>query len=87
MVLVRADGTVKSLNKHLSQSTRDELLLRTGAQPGDLLIMAAATLYTVVTITERKRTRTQIYTHPTYSQERLTNIKYINSVKESNQTH
>uniref|UniRef100_A0A3Q3XMC5 Aminoacyl-transfer RNA synthetases class-II family profile domain-containing protein n=1 Tax=Mola mola TaxID=94237 RepID=A0A3Q3XMC5_MOLML len=44
VVLVRADGTVKSLNKHLSQSTRDELLPKTGAQPGDLLIMAARLL-------------------------------------------
>lgn len=48
MVLVRADGTLKSpLKKLLSVSATDELLQRTGAKPGDLLLMAAGSLHTV----------------------------------------
>lgn len=49
MVLVREDGTLKSpLKKLLSPSATDELLQRTGAEPGDLLLMAAGSLHTVV---------------------------------------
>ncbi|XP_049889745.1 aspartate--tRNA ligase, mitochondrial isoform X1 [Epinephelus moara] len=48
MVLVRADGTLKSpLKKLLSVSATEELLQRTGAKPGDLLLMAAGSLHTV----------------------------------------
>lgn len=48
MVLVRADRTLKSpLKKLLSVSATDELLQRTGAKPGDLLLMAAGSLHTV----------------------------------------
>ncbi|XP_039999341.1 aspartate--tRNA ligase, mitochondrial [Xiphias gladius] len=48
MVLVRADGTLKSpLKKLLSVSSTEELLNRTGAEPGDLLLMAAGSLHTV----------------------------------------
>lgn len=49
LVLVKPDGTLKSaLKKLLSVSARDELLQRTGAKPGDLLLMAAGSLNTVV---------------------------------------
>ena len=49
MVRVRADGTLKSpLKKLLSVSSTEELLSRTGAKPGDLLLMAAGSLHTVV---------------------------------------
>ncbi|KAF1383298.1 hypothetical protein PFLUV_G00130400 [Perca fluviatilis] len=48
VLLVKADGTLKSpLKKLLSVSVTDELLQRTGAQPGDLLLMAAGSLHTV----------------------------------------
>ncbi|XP_071347995.1 aspartate--tRNA ligase, mitochondrial [Trachinotus anak] len=48
VVLVRADGTLKSaLKKLLSASTTEELLSRTQAKPGDLLLMAAGSLHTV----------------------------------------
>lgn len=49
MVLVRADGTLKSpVKKLLSVSATDDLLKKTGAKPGDLLLIAAASLHTVV---------------------------------------
>lgn len=49
MVLVKADGTLKSpLKKLLSVSATDELLQRTGAKPGDLLLVAAGSLHNVV---------------------------------------
>ncbi|XP_061653053.1 aspartate--tRNA ligase, mitochondrial isoform X1 [Phyllopteryx taeniolatus] len=42
LVLVRADGTLKSpLKKLLSASTADALVEKTGAKPGDLLLIAA----------------------------------------------
>ncbi|XP_038574801.1 aspartate--tRNA ligase, mitochondrial isoform X1 [Micropterus salmoides] len=48
VVLVKADGTLKSpLKKLLSVSATDELLQRTGAKPGDLLLVAAGSLHTV----------------------------------------
>lgn len=48
VVLIRADGTLKSpLKKLLSQSVTDNLLKTTGAKPGDLLLMAAGSLHTV----------------------------------------
>ncbi|XP_070701257.1 aspartate--tRNA ligase, mitochondrial [Pempheris klunzingeri] len=48
VVLVKADGTLKSpLKKFLSVSATEELLQRTGAKPGDLLLMAAGCLNTV----------------------------------------
>ncbi|TDH06336.1 hypothetical protein EPR50_G00130910 [Perca flavescens] len=48
VLLVKADGTLKSpLKKLLSVSVTDELLQRAGAQPGDLLLMAAGSLHTV----------------------------------------
>ncbi|XP_047446318.1 aspartate--tRNA ligase, mitochondrial [Mugil cephalus] len=48
LVLVRADGTLKSpLKKLLSASVTDHLLKRTEAKPGDLLLMAAGPLHTV----------------------------------------
>uniref|UniRef100_A0A3Q3G6A1 Aspartyl-tRNA synthetase 2, mitochondrial n=1 Tax=Labrus bergylta TaxID=56723 RepID=A0A3Q3G6A1_9LABR len=47
VVLVKADGTLKSpLKKLLSASTTDELLQRTAASPGDLLLVAAGSLHT-----------------------------------------
>uniref|UniRef100_A0A4W6BRZ7 Aspartyl-tRNA synthetase 2, mitochondrial n=1 Tax=Lates calcarifer TaxID=8187 RepID=A0A4W6BRZ7_LATCA len=47
LVLVRADGTLKSpLKKLLSVSSTEALLNRTGAKPGDLLLMAAGSLHT-----------------------------------------
>lgn len=49
MVLVKADGTLKSpLKKLLSVSATDGLLKKTGAKPGDLLLIAAGSLQTVV---------------------------------------
>lgn len=49
MVLVKADGSLKSpLKKLLSVAAKDELLQRTGAKPGDLLLIAASSLHTVV---------------------------------------
>ncbi len=49
VVLVKADGTLKSpLKKLLTVSATDELLQRAGAKPGDLLLMAAGSLHTVV---------------------------------------
>ncbi|XP_068557562.1 aspartate--tRNA ligase, mitochondrial [Cebidichthys violaceus] len=48
VVLVKADGTLKSpLKKLLSVSATDELLQRTGAKPGDLVLMVAGSLHTV----------------------------------------
>ncbi|KAK5918853.1 hypothetical protein CgunFtcFv8_022798 [Champsocephalus gunnari] len=48
VVLVRADGTLKSaLKKLLSASATEELLQGSGAQPGDLLLLAAGALNTV----------------------------------------
>ncbi len=51
MVLVKTNGTLKSpLKKLLSVSATDEMLQRTGAKLGDLLLMAAGTFHTVVTV-------------------------------------
>ncbi|XP_041805328.1 aspartate--tRNA ligase, mitochondrial [Chelmon rostratus] len=48
LVLVKADGTLKSpLKKLLSVSAAGELLQRTEAKAGDLLLMAAGSLHTV----------------------------------------
>uniref|UniRef100_A0A3B4G3R3 Aspartyl-tRNA synthetase 2, mitochondrial n=1 Tax=Pundamilia nyererei TaxID=303518 RepID=A0A3B4G3R3_9CICH len=48
LVLVRADGTLKSpLKKLLSSSVTDELLKWTEAKPGDLLLIAAGSHHTV----------------------------------------
>jgi len=48
-VLVREDGTIKSpLKKLLSVSVTDDLLKRTEAKPGDLLLIAAGSLHSVV---------------------------------------
>ncbi|XP_030017050.1 aspartate--tRNA ligase, mitochondrial [Sphaeramia orbicularis] len=48
LVLVRADGSLKSpLKKLLSVSATDDLLQTTGAKPGDLVLMAAGSLHTV----------------------------------------
>ncbi|XP_072220078.1 aspartate--tRNA ligase, mitochondrial isoform X1 [Leuresthes tenuis] len=48
LVLVREDGTIKSpLKKLLSVSVTDDLLKRTEAKPGDLLLMAAGSLHSV----------------------------------------
>ncbi|KAI3375346.1 hypothetical protein L3Q82_021837 [Scortum barcoo] len=48
VLLVKADGTLKSpLKKLLTVSATEELLQRTGAKPGDLLLMAAGSLHTV----------------------------------------
>uniref|UniRef100_A0A673AWI5 Aminoacyl-transfer RNA synthetases class-II family profile domain-containing protein n=1 Tax=Sphaeramia orbicularis TaxID=375764 RepID=A0A673AWI5_9TELE len=45
LVLVRADGSLKSpLKKLLSVSATDDLLQTTGAKPGDLVLMAAVTI-------------------------------------------
>lgn len=42
MVLVRADGTLKSpLKKLLSGPATDAVLRKTAAEPGDLLLIAA----------------------------------------------
>uniref|UniRef100_A0A3B5A5F2 Aspartyl-tRNA synthetase 2, mitochondrial n=1 Tax=Stegastes partitus TaxID=144197 RepID=A0A3B5A5F2_9TELE len=47
LVLLRADGTLKSpLKKLLSASVTDNLLKRTEAKPGDLLLIAAGSLHT-----------------------------------------
>lgn len=49
VVLVKPDGTLRSpLKKLLSVSDTDELLRRTGAKAGDLLLMAAGSLHSVV---------------------------------------
>ncbi|KAG7257844.1 hypothetical protein CRUP_024994 [Coryphaenoides rupestris] len=49
VVAVRADGTLKSpLGKHLSPADARGLLGRTGARPGDLLLISAAGLHAVV---------------------------------------
>uniref|UniRef100_A0A8D2ZFE0 Aminoacyl-transfer RNA synthetases class-II family profile domain-containing protein n=1 Tax=Scophthalmus maximus TaxID=52904 RepID=A0A8D2ZFE0_SCOMX len=49
VVLIRADRTLKSpLKKLLSVSSTEELLSSTGAKPGDLLLIAAGSLHTVV---------------------------------------
>ncbi|KAM7401335.1 hypothetical protein PAMA_005501 [Pampus argenteus] len=48
VVLVRADGTLKSpLRKLLSVSAAEDLLKKTGAKPGDLLLIAAGSLHAV----------------------------------------
>nr|XP_020469016.1 aspartate--tRNA ligase, mitochondrial-like [Monopterus albus] len=48
VLLVREDETLKSpLQKLLSASSTEELLKRTGAKSGDLLLMAAGSLHTV----------------------------------------
>ncbi|XP_070774610.1 aspartate--tRNA ligase, mitochondrial [Enoplosus armatus] len=48
VVPVKADGTLKSaLKKLLSVSATEELLQRTGAKPGDLLLLAAGSLNSV----------------------------------------
>ncbi|RVE62027.1 hypothetical protein OJAV_G00173170 [Oryzias javanicus] len=48
LVLVRTDGTLKSaLKKLLSASVTDDLMRKTRAQPGDLLLLAAGPLHTV----------------------------------------
>ncbi|XP_040027441.1 aspartate--tRNA ligase, mitochondrial isoform X2 [Gasterosteus aculeatus] len=48
VVLVKPDGTLRSpLKKLLSVSDTDELLRRTGAKAGDLLLMAAGSLHSV----------------------------------------
>ncbi|XP_041658470.1 aspartate--tRNA ligase, mitochondrial isoform X1 [Cheilinus undulatus] len=48
VVLIKADGTLKSpLKKLLSPSATEELLKRTSAKPGDLLLIAAGSLQTV----------------------------------------
>lgn len=49
VVLVKEDNTLKSpLKKLLSVSATEELLKRTGAKAGDLLLIAAGPLHTVV---------------------------------------
>uniref|UniRef100_A0A7N6AUF4 Aminoacyl-transfer RNA synthetases class-II family profile domain-containing protein n=1 Tax=Anabas testudineus TaxID=64144 RepID=A0A7N6AUF4_ANATE len=48
LVLVKEDNTLKSpLKKLLSVSATEELLKRTGAKPGDLLLITAGPLHTV----------------------------------------
>lgn len=48
LVLLRADGSLKSpLKKLLSVSATDDLLQTTGAKPGDLVLMAAGSVHTV----------------------------------------
>ncbi|KAF6727653.1 Aspartate--tRNA ligase, mitochondrial [Oryzias melastigma] len=48
LVLVRTDGTLKSpLKKLLSASLTEDLMRKTRAQPGDLLLIAAGPLHTV----------------------------------------
>uniref|UniRef100_A0A8C3G954 Aspartyl-tRNA synthetase 2, mitochondrial n=1 Tax=Cyclopterus lumpus TaxID=8103 RepID=A0A8C3G954_CYCLU len=48
VVLVKADRTLKSpLKKLLSVSATDELLQKTAAKPGDLLLLAAGSLHSV----------------------------------------
>ncbi|CAL8347926.1 unnamed protein product [Merluccius merluccius] len=55
LAAVRADGTLKSpLSKHLSSETRG-LLEKTGAQPGDLLLLSASSLHTVRPLLGRLR--------------------------------
>lgn len=48
-MLVKADGTLKSpLKKLLSVTAEEELLHKTGAKAGDLLLIAASSLHVVV---------------------------------------
>lgn len=48
-MLVKADGTLKSpLKKLLSVTAQDELIQQTGCRPGDLLLVAASSVHTVV---------------------------------------
>lgn len=48
-VQIRTDGSIKShLKKLLPVSTTEDLLQKTQAQPGDLLLIAAGSLHTVV---------------------------------------
>lgn len=48
-MLVKADGTLKSpLKKLLSVTAQDELIQHTGCRPGDLLLVAASSVHTVV---------------------------------------
>lgn len=48
-MLVKEDGTLKSpLKKLMSVSVTEELLSRTEAKPGDLLLLASGSLHTVV---------------------------------------
>ncbi|KAK5607091.1 aspartyl-tRNA synthetase 2, mitochondrial [Crenichthys baileyi] len=48
LVLVREDGTLKSpLKKLIPDSVTEDLLRRTEAKPGDLLLLAAGSLHTV----------------------------------------
>ncbi|XP_059200345.1 aspartate--tRNA ligase, mitochondrial [Centropristis striata] len=56
VLLVRADGTLKSpLKKLLSASDTDQLLETTGAGPGDLLLLAAGSTNTVRPLLGRLR--------------------------------
>uniref|UniRef100_A0A3Q2NNQ2 Aspartyl-tRNA synthetase 2, mitochondrial n=1 Tax=Fundulus heteroclitus TaxID=8078 RepID=A0A3Q2NNQ2_FUNHE len=56
LVLVREDGTLKSpLKKLLPVSVAEDLLLRTEAKPGDLLLLAAGSLHTVRPLLGRLR--------------------------------
>ena len=49
MLAVRPEGTLKSpLSKHLSPSDTEGLLGETRARPGDLLLVSACSLHTVV---------------------------------------
>ncbi|KAM4623641.1 aspartate--tRNA ligase, mitochondrial [Polymixia lowei] len=55
-VLVKADGTLKApLSKLLSVSATEQLLNRTGAKPGDLLLITANSLNTVRPLLGRLR--------------------------------
>lgn len=49
LVQLRGDGTMNSpLKKLLSPEAMEELLQRSGSRPGDLLLIAAGSLHTVV---------------------------------------
>lgn len=49
LVQLREDRTLNSpLKKLLSPKTTEELLQRTGSRPGDLLLIAAGSVHTVV---------------------------------------
>lgn len=49
LVQLREDGTINSpLKKLLSPQSTEELLRRSGSRPGDLLLIAAGSLHTVV---------------------------------------
>lgn len=49
LVQLRGDGTMNSpLKKLLSPEALEELLQRSGSRPGDLLLIAAGSLHTVV---------------------------------------